>query len=156
MTLDCFPPDRGRPVAALAFDFGARRIGVAFGQSVSGTARPVGVLKARDGKPDWGQVAALIREWRPDLFVVGLPFNLDGSESELLGRAVRFARRLNGRFGKPSYGMDERLSSREAIAQVVEEGAGRPGRTAIDDIAARIILENWFCELKRGLALKSG
>lgn len=146
-------PRQDEPLSALGFDYGTQRIGVAFGQSLTGTARPVCVLKARDGIPDWGQIEALIGEWKPDLFVVGIPYNLDGSESELMTRAVKFANRLNGRFHKPSYGMDERLSSAAAAEQMREEGQDTKKRAAIDDIAAQIILENWFSEFaasKRG------
>jgi len=120
---------------------------VAFGQSLTGTAQPVCVLRARDGIPDWAEIESLIAEWRPNLFVVGLPYNLDGSESDLMVRAVKFANRLNGRFNKPSYGMDERLSSVEAAEQILEENRGSKKRAAIDDIAAQIILQNWFSEL---------
>lgn len=120
---------------------------MAFGQSLTGTAQPICVLRARDGIPDWAEIESLIAEWRPNLFVVGLPYNLDGSESDLMVRAVKFANRLNGRFNKPSYGMDERLSSVEAAEQVLEENWGSKKRAAIDDIAAQIILQNWFSEL---------
>lgn len=120
---------------------------MAFGQSLTGTAQPVCVLRARDGIPDWAEIESLIAEWRPNLFVVGLPYNLDGSESVLMVRAVKFANRLNGRFNKPSYGMDERLSSVEAAERILEENRGSKKRAAIDDIAAQIILQNWFSEL---------
>ncbi len=146
MILDCFP-NNDQPISALGFDYGTQRIGVAYGQSLTGTAQAICVLKARDGIPDWKQIEALIAEWRPSLFVVGIPYNLDGSESELMVRAIKFANRLNGRFHKPSYGMDERLSSAEALEQVLEENRGAKKRAAIDDIAAQIILENWFSEL---------
>ena len=146
MILNSFPKN-DEPVSALGFDYGTQRIGVAFGQSLTGTAQPVCVLKARDGIPDWAEIESLIAEWRPNLFVVGLPYNLDGSESDLMVRAVKFANRLNGRFNKPSYGMDERLSSVEAAEQLLEENRGSKKRAAIDDIAAQIILQNWFSEL---------
>ena len=146
MILDSFP-NNNEPISALGFDYGTQRIGVAYGQSLTGTAQRVCVLKAKDGIPDWGQIEALISEWKPNLFVVGIPYNLDGSESELMARAIKFANRLNGRFHKPSYGMDERLSSVEAAEQVFEENWGAKKRASIDDIAARIILENWFSEL---------
>lgn len=147
MSLESFPADRTLPIAAMAFDYGTQRIGVAFGQSVSRTAKPVCVLKARDGIPDWDQVAKLIADWHPDVFVVGLPYNMDGSDSDLLPRAIKFANRLNGRFNKPSYGMDERLSSREATERKTEEQGGRKTGESIDDVAAQIILQNWFNEL---------
>ena len=131
----------------MAIDYGTQRIGVAFGQSLSSTAEAVTVLKAKDGIPNWEQIGALIDRWQPDIFVVGLPYNLDGSESELLVRAIKFGNRLNGRFNKPCYGIDERLSSKAAIEQVVAQNSGTRKRAAIDDIAAQIILENWFTEL---------
>ncbi|MBL6817347.1 MAG: Holliday junction resolvase RuvX [Pseudomonadales bacterium] len=149
MALESFPSRTTKPLAALSFDFGTQRIGVAFGQSISGTARPVCVLKANDGIPDWEQVGRVIAEWSPDVLVIGLPYNLDGTESELLRRAVKFGNRLNGRFHKPCYGMDERLSSRAAIEQVMEESGSMTKKSGIDDIAAQIILENWFSEFKR-------
>ena len=149
MALESFPSRITKPLAALSFDFGTQRIGVAFGQSISGTARPVCVLKAKDGIPDWEQVGSVIAEWSPDVLVIGLPYNLDDTESELLKRAVKFGNRLSGRFHKPCYGMDERLSSRAAIEQIMEETGSMNKKSGIDDIAAQIILENWFSELER-------
>ena len=149
MSLSLFPDDLNSHFSALAFDFGTQRIGVAFGQSLSGTASAVTVLKARDGQPRWNEMAQLVELWKPDVFLVGLPYNIDGSVSELLGRAEKFARRLQERFEKPCYGMDERLSSREAIERLVEANATlMVKKTAIDHIAAQIILENWFNEIR--------
>ncbi|MCY3566858.1 MAG: Holliday junction resolvase RuvX [Gammaproteobacteria bacterium] len=149
MTLSLFPDDLSSDFSALAFDFGTQRIGVAFGQSVTGTASAVTVLKARDGQPRWNEMAQLVEQWKPDVFLVGLPYNIDGTVSELLGRAEKFARRLQERFDKPCYGMDERLSSREAIERLVEANTVKTvKKTAIDHIAAQIILENWFNEIR--------
>ena len=165
--LESFPQTQ-KTLSALAFDYGTQRIGVAYGQTLTGTAQAVGVLRARDGVPDWQDVAALIERWQPDAFVIGLPFNLDGSESPLLLRAIKFGHRLNGRFHKPSYGFDERLSSIEAAERVLEmsqqqdssrlsskrsrqkgDGGFTAKDAAIDDVAAQIILENWLGELAR-------
>ncbi len=143
--LPLFPAKHDKVLKALGFDYGTQRIGVAFGQSLSGSAQPVCVLKARDGIPDWEQLQKLIEQWQPNVFVVGLPYNMDGSDSELMARAVKFANRLNGRFHLPAFGMDERLSSQEAIAQLAAQNGNK--ETAIDHIAAQIILENWFAEL---------
>jgi putative holliday junction resolvase len=145
--IDSFP-NNDEPLSALGFDYGTQRIGVAFGQSLTGTAQAVCVLKARDGIPKWDEIESLIKEWKPNIFVVGMPYNLDGSESELMLRAIKFANRLNGRFNLPSYGMDERLSSTAAAEQVLEENRRTKKRAAIDDIAAQIILQNWFSEFR--------
>ncbi len=159
--LDNFPQQKTQ-LSALAFDYGTQRIGVAYGQSLTGTAQAVAVIRARDGVPDWNDIAALIDRWQPDVFVVGLPYNLDGSESPLMLRAIKFGHRLNGRFHKPSYGFDERLSSVEAAERIIDDadweasgklssrrGQGAQKKQAIDDVAAQIILENWLAELAR-------
>ncbi|MBT8147588.1 MAG: Holliday junction resolvase RuvX [Gammaproteobacteria bacterium] len=142
MSLERFPTTHKSELTALGFDYGTQRIGVAFGQSVSGTARALPILSARDGIPDWDQVQKLIDSWQPDVLVVGMPFNMDGSESELMQRARKFANRLHGRFHLPCYGIDERLSSHAA-----EELTGNRDE-AIDSVAAQLILETWFYELK--------
>ena len=147
MSLKNFPAYPTSNLAALAFDFGTQRIGVAFGQSLTGTARPVCVLKAKDGIPDWARIAQLVKEWEPNALIVGLPYNLDGTESELLLRSVKFAKRLSGRFHLPCYGMDERLSSKAAIEKIFEETGSKSKKAGIDDVSAQIILENWFSGL---------
>ncbi len=142
MTLEIFPTVLKSELTALGFDFGTRRIGVAFGQSVSGTARPLEILPAVDGIPDWNQVAKLIRTWQPDALVIGMPYQLDGGEGELARRARKFANRLHGRFHLPCYGIDEHLSSH--AAEELVEGNDAP----LDSIAAQLILESWLAELK--------
>lgn len=129
----------------LAFDFGTRRIGVAVGNELIHSARELEPLPARDGIPDWAQVTRLVEEWRPDLFVVGLPINMDGSESEMSTRARKFGKRLYGRYGKPCELVDERGSTREAKAIAREQGhRGNYREEGIDGLAAVLILEGWF------------
>lgn len=127
----------------LAFDYGLRRIGVAVAQQLTGTSSPLRILAARDGQPDWDEVERLLAEWRPDLIVVGNPLNMDGSESEMSGRARKFARRLHGRYGLRVEMMDERLSS------FVQRHPDERGRTqerwqTVDACAAATIGEDWL------------
>lgn len=130
---------------ALGFDFGDRRIGVASGQTLSGTAEPLTMLPARDGIPDWSRIEALIDEWQPDVLVVGLPLNMDGSESEMSRRARKFGRRLEAWYGRSVAMVDERLTSYEAKGQVIAEGGSRDfGRDGVDDRAAVLILQTWL------------
>ena len=120
----------------MGFDFGTQRIGVAVGQTVSGTAEALTILKARDGRPRWEEVSQLIDTWRPDILIVGDPINMDGTDSDICLLARKFARRLHGRFGLPTELMDERLSSFEAQT---DSNNGH-----IDAEAARIILQSWL------------
>ena len=134
----------GKHTAALCFDFGDRQIGVAVGQTLTSTATPLTVLKARDGQPDWAQIGELMATWKPALILVGLPLNMDGTESELCSRARKFARRLYGRFGTKTLMVDERLTTRAAK----ERGGHRENyrREPVDNLAAQIILESWLNE----------
>ena len=129
----------------LAFDFGTRRIGVAVGNELLHSARELTPLPARDGIPDWNVVTRLIEEWQPDLFVVGLPLNMDGTESLMSTRARKFGNRLHGRYGKPCEMVDERGSTQEA--KRIAHTAGHRGNyreESVDGIAAVLILEGWF------------
>ena len=122
---------------ALGFDYGTQKIGIAVGQTVTSTASALRVIPARDGIPDWRVIEKIIQEWKPDILVVGLPLNMDGTESDISKRARTFANRLTGRFSVPSVMVDERLSTREARAQAEQS-------EQVDAIAARIILESWL------------
>ncbi|WP_197473351.1 MULTISPECIES: Holliday junction resolvase RuvX [unclassified Erwinia] len=129
----------------LAFDFGTKSIGVAIGQQLTGTARPLNALKAQDGIPDWNKIEALLKEWQPDRVVVGLPLNMDGTEQPLTVRARKFANRLHGRFGVQVDLHDERLSTVEARADLFAQGGFRAlNKGSVDSLSAVIILESWF------------
>lgn len=138
------PSSEHRQRRILAFDFGTKRIGVAVGQELTGTATPLEPLTARDGIPDWNKLGALINQWQPDAFVVGIPLNMDGSVSEMALRARKFCNRLHGRFHKPSFGMDERLSSFDAKSQINATSDAAETKISVDSMAAKLILESWF------------
>ncbi|WP_253447378.1 Holliday junction resolvase RuvX [Halomonas sp. Y3] len=129
----------------LGFDFGTRRIGVAVGNELLASARELDPLPARDGIPDWQQVARLVEEWRPDLFVVGLPLTAEGEEQPMSTRARKFGKRLFGRFGVPCEMVDERGSTGEAKVIARELGhRGNYREASVDGISAVLIVERWF------------
>ncbi|MFP1726148.1 MULTISPECIES: Holliday junction resolvase RuvX [Lonsdalea] len=129
----------------MAFDFGTRSIGVAIGQDLTRTARPLQAFKAQDGTPDWQKVEKLIREWQPELVIVGLPLNMDGTEQPLTARARKFAQRLHGRFGVAVELHDERLSTVEARSGLFAQGGFRAlDKGSVDSASAVVILESWF------------
>lgn len=139
-----------RFTSAMGFDFGTQRIGIAVGQRLTNSAEAIDPIKARDGVPDWDTLEKIINEWQPHVFVVGLPLNMDGSESDMSRRANKFAKRLEGRFHRPSYTHDERLTSYEAKGMVLENvGHKNFGDYSVDGIAARLILESWMSEHPR-------
>lgn len=131
----------------LGFDFGTHSIGVAVGQSITGTASPLTALKAKDGQPNWDTLAQLIREWQPTLFVVGLPLNMDGSEQPLTDLARKFANRLHGRFGLPTILQDERLTTVAAKEELFSRGGYKQlQKGKVDSAAAQLILEDYFSQ----------
>ena len=132
-------------MSLMCFDFGLRQIGVAVGNLELGTVQPLTTLMAKDGMPQWHEIEALLQEWKPERVVVGRPFNMDGSESEMSARAKKFANRIHGRFGVPIALHDERLTSQEAKYMAREKGhKGDYSRAPIDALAASLILESYI------------
>lgn len=153
MTPELPPASRKTPGRLLGFDFGERRIGVAVGNRYTGTAEPATTLESRNG-PDWKAIQQLLADWEPEQLVVGVPYNSDGSESEMTGRARRFARRLQGRFGLPVAEVDERNTSAAASALLKSQRqSGQRRRKVqkhdIDRWAAREILISFLAHTQK-------
>ena len=140
------PPATARVPAAvgaelqtfLALDFGTKRTGLAFGNRLLRSAKPLATITA-SGEPRLAQIELRVREWQPQALVVGVPYHPDGAEHENTLRARKFARSLRARFGLPVFEIDERYSTTEALSQ---------GARDADAAAAGIILEQFL----RGLA----
>ena len=134
----------------LGFDYGARRIGVAVGNRLSG-ARALEVVGNGAQGPDWIRIGALLREWQPQLLLVGLPLTMDGAEQRNSEAARAFAAELTQRYGVAAQLVDERLSSREAAQRFAARRANgqakRKHAAALDAVAAEIIIENWLMQL---------
>jgi putative Holliday junction resolvase len=121
----------------ICLDYGRKRIGVAVGQTLTGTASPLETVSVSNGKPDWDAISRLISEWNPRALVVGCPLNMDGTSQSMTHAAARFMRQLRHRFGLPVYQTDERLSSYEARSRLKRS-------QNIDAVAAQAILETWL------------
>lgn len=126
----------------LGFDYGTHKIGVAVGQTVTGSATPLCTLSNPKLKPDWARIASLIDEWQPDALVVGHPFEMTDREANNAAAAKKFSRQLHGRFGLPVHLIDERLTTREAWSQLHTEAARDV--TKVDAYAAKLILQTWL------------
>jgi putative Holliday junction resolvase len=131
----------------LAFDFGQRRIGVAVGQDVTGSASPLGVVANRGGGVDYERITALVREWRPTGLVVGMPLHADGTDSEMQVPVKEFVGEL-ARYGLPIATVDERYTSIEAervLKDARQAGTrGRISKEMIDAAAAVFIAERYL------------
>lgn len=114
----------------LAFDFGLKWVGVAVGQTLTASARPLTTLRAKQGKLKKEDLNALIEEWRPNALVVGLPLNMDDSESDMSSRSRRFARFLEKTTGLPTHLVDERLTSYAADTASAATGPGNHAEAA--------------------------
>ena len=129
----------------MGFDFGTKSIGIAVGQEITGTANSVGAVKARDGIPNWDDIATHINDWKPDLLVVGLPLNMDGTNQQVTFQAKKFANRLHNNFKLQVETQDERLTTTDAKARLFEQGGYRNlGKSNVDGMSAVIILESFF------------
>lgn len=129
----------------LGFDYGPRHIGVAVGQTLTGTASALTRVQARGQRPDWQRLEAIVREWQPAAAVVGLPLHMDATEAGLARAARRFARQIQGRFGLPVHLVDERLTSLEARRQLgLSTARDAPPDPRVDAWAAKLILETWL------------
>ena len=129
----------------LGFDFGLKNIGVAIGQELTNTANALTVIKAQNGKPNWNNIEKLINEWKPQLFVVGLPLNMDGTEQTMTFASRKFGNRLNGRFEIPVEWQDELLSTYDAIDYLgVHSKLQAKNRDDVDRISAQLILQSWL------------
>ena len=129
----------------IGFDFGLKRIGLATGQTITGTASPLVTLQAVNQSPDWSAIEDRIRQWRPDALIVGIPYLLDGGETDITRAALKFSRQLEHRFGLPVFTIDESLSSAEAEAQL-KQGLklAKHNKHEIDKMAAAVIVQSWL------------
>ena len=137
----------------LAFDYGAKRIGVAVGETLLGSGRALTCIAAADQATRWTKIAELIATWQPQALALGLPLKTDGSDSAMTARCRRFARQLQARFGLPVHLVDERYSSVEAEARLAALGHDwRSRKQEVDAAAAAIILQDYFDGEKHGCA----
>jgi putative Holliday junction resolvase len=139
------------PQLILGFDYGTRRVGVACGNTLTHSARPLKTL-SRGSLPPWGDIASLVNEFSPSQFVVGLPYNMDGTETALTPEVRLFADELGTRFKVPVALVDERLSSRAAEAELRDARAnGRMRKRVthgdVDMTAAKVLVEQWLRDI---------
>ena len=139
------------PETLLAFDVGARRIGVAVGNDLVRRAHAAAIVNVTDSDDGFATIAKLVDEWRPERLVVGIPFALDANAhdakpSPALARCERLIGQLTRRFGLPVARVDERYSSIDAdtIHRERRQAGTAKRAKALDDVAAQVILQRYF------------
>jgi putative Holliday junction resolvase len=128
-----------KPITILAFDYGTRRVGVAVGNTETRASQALKTIAATNADVLFREIEALLKEWLPDQFVIGLPTHPDGAEHEMTQKARRFGNQLQGRFNLPIAWVDERYTS------VVLEGDPEMYDN-LDAHSAALILEQYFAE----------
>lgn len=138
-------PDVNAPQTIMAFDFGTQKMGMAVGQSLIASTNPLALFPMKDGIPNWDELLKIVKSHQPGLFLVGLPLNMDDSESELSIRARKFARRLRHQTNIETWMVDERLTTREARDELDHyQAQGRGKKLSADSIAAALLIESWY------------
>ncbi len=130
----------------LAFDYGERRTGVALGQSITGSARPLTTITSADKQPNWLAIENLLKEWQPTQLIVGMPGDA-GENKALRKKITRFCSELANKSGIPVMSHDETLTSDEAYMHLKNKRRsvkGKINKQDIDQIAAAILLESWM------------
>jgi putative Holliday junction resolvase len=141
-------PPSGTEGTYLGFDFGDRNIGVAVGQRITATATRLETIRATSNAAKWDAINRLVNEWKPAAFVVGLAYQLDGSENPITQPTLRFCRQLEGRYHLPVHTMDETLSTMES-KQIFYQSRTRCSDRFIDfkdEFAAQLILQSWLLQ----------
>ena len=117
----------------MGFDFGARRIGISIGNTLTREARPLTTIHAAQNDTRWREIGAVVDQWQPTRLVVGIPRHPDGAPHAMTQRCERFARQLEGRYQLPVERVDERYSS--AVVEAADD---------VDAAAAAVILQQWL------------
>lgn len=140
-------PETTQAQTIMAFDFGTQKMGMAVGQALIESATPLALFPMKDGVPQWENLLKIIKQHQPQLFLVGLPLNMDDSESELSTRARKFAKRLRHQSNIRTLMVDERLTTREARDELDHyQAQGRGKKLAADSLAAALLIESWYRE----------
>ena len=122
----------------VAFDFGTKKIGVAVGQTVTNSSSPLQVIFNKNNRVNFDEINILLKEWKPDIIIIGKPLNMDGTDSEIMKEVERFYQKLKNIYEAKFEYVDERLTTFEA-RQILDEK-----KVEVDANAAKILIDNWF------------
>jgi putative Holliday junction resolvase len=137
-------------VALIGIDAGTKTLGLALSDITRTIASPLKVIRRTKFKEDAADLLHTAAEHRVGGFVLGLPFNLDGTAGPRVQATRALARNLNALCELPILLWDERLSTAEAERTLLEADASRRRRAqVIDKLAATIILQGALDRMRR-------
>lgn len=131
----------------IGFDFGIKNIGVAFGQTLTKTAKPLTTIRNKKGSIAWEEITTIIKQWEPNILIVGLPFNMDGTEQTLTQLTKKFSKELQQKFNLPVFYVDERLSTWDAKNKLgihYKAKINKKEQDKINALSAAILIEQWI------------
>lgn len=141
-------PSKQREGNIIGFDFGQRRIGVAIGNNISKTAQALITIESSTNNQIFEAIQKIMDEWRPISIVVGVPFNVDGTEHKVTNLSKKFAKQLEQKYLLPTHLIDERYTSIEANHELKDKKIDlRKKKLLIDQIAAKIILQSYLDQI---------
>ncbi|QJC29133.1 Holliday junction resolvase RuvX [Enterobacteriaceae endosymbiont of Plateumaris rustica] len=143
-------------ITLLAFDYGTKNIGVAVGQTIIGIAHSLKKIKNnKKGKPDWNEFKKIIKYWKPNKIIIGLPLNMNGSEQNITILTKKFAYLIKTKFNVNVELHDERLSTIEAKNILFTNGGWKMlKKNDVNSLSASVILQSWFENNKFYLKIK--
>ena len=140
----------GDDLRLLSIDLGDRRTGIAVGDTFTGLASPIGVIELPMSEGERGRalvdaLAKAARENEANALVVGLPYNMDGTEGPRAKIVRAFAARVTEATGLETHFQDERLTSAEADWAMAGSGLTHKGKKRRRDaLAAAAILRDYL------------
>jgi len=132
----------------IGFDFGQKRIGVAIGNNISKSAQALITIESASNNQKFEAIQKIMDEWQPVSIVVGVPFNVDGSEHKVTNLCKKFAKQLEQKYALPIHLIDERYTSIEASYEIQDKKIDlKKKKLLIDQIAAKIILQSYLDQI---------
>ena len=132
----------------IGFDFGQKRIGVAIGNNISKSAQALITIESASSNQKFEAIQKIMDEWQPVSIVVGVPFNVDGSEHKVTNLCKKFAKQLEQKYALPIHLIDERYTSIEANYEIQDKKIDlKKKKLLIDQIAAKIILQSYLDQI---------
>ena len=132
----------------IGFDFGQKRIGVAIGNNISKSAQALITIESTSSNQKFEVIQKIMDEWQPVSIVVGVPFNVDGSEHKVTNLCKKFAKQLEQKYALPIHLIDERYTSIEASYEIQDKKIDlKKKKLLIDQIAAKIILQSYLDQI---------